>query len=104
MKAAVACVSALALPLPAYTLITTPVVSTRAPTVRHITGAHHHASPRRSLRPPRMTTHAVNLSTTVGTGDAIPAATMKQDTPAVPAFDRSNLGLHLKFGSKVMNL
>lgn len=103
MKAAVACVSALVLPFPAYTFVATPVVSTRSPTVRHITRTH--ASPRRCLRSPLMTTHAVDLSTTVGTGDAIPAATVKQEkTPAVPALDRSSLGLHLKIGAKVINL
>eukprot|EP00903_Cladosiphon_okamuranus_P011762 g11056.t1 len=51
-----------------------------------------------------MTAHAVDLSTAVGTGDAMPAARMKQETSAIPALDRSSLGLHLKIGSKVMNL
>lgn len=102
MKAAVACVSALALPLPTHTFVTTPAVPPRSPTVRHI--ITRHASSRRPLRSPVMTTHALNLSTAVGTGDAMPAARMKQKEPAVPALDRSNLGLHLTIGSKVMNL
>lgn len=103
MKAAVACMSALVLPLPAHTFVATPAVPTRSATVRHIITRTHDASPRRPLRPPLMTTHAVNLSTAVGTGDAMPVASVKQEIPAV-TLDRSSVGLHLKIGSKVINL
>lgn len=103
MKAAVACVSALVLPLPAHTFVATPAAPTRSRTIGHIV-TRAHASPRRSLRPPHMTAHAVNLCTTVGAGGDVPAATLKQETPALPALDRSSLGLHLKIGAKVINL
>ena len=55
-----------------------------------------------------MTSQAVNLASGLGTNDGylqpeVPP-TEAESTPTMPAFDRTNLGLHLKLGSKVMNL
>lgn len=115
MKATITYVSALVLPLPAYTFVP-PLASTK--TRHRITRPRFQArtnvcyGKKSSLRPltpataavHHVMTHAVSLSNTVGGGESIPAATTHQDAPASPALNRSNLGVHLKIGSKVINL
>jgi len=114
MRATVTYLSVLALPLPAYSFAFTLPASTPASArVRHPnhlesqqahprTHASYHG---RGLRPQSvLMTHAVNLSTAVGTGEAVPMLKPQQEVPAAPTFDRSNLGFHLKIGSKVINL
>lgn len=49
-------------------------------------------------------THSVSLGSTVGAGETLPTATSQHDSPSTAAFDRSNLGFHLKIGSKVINM
>lgn len=55
-----------------------------------------------------MTSQAVNLPSGLGTNDGYLQPEVPpmepHSTPATPAFDRTNLGLHVKLGSKVMNL
>lgn len=51
-------------------------------------------------------TYSVSLgsTSTVGAGEILPTATAQHDLPSTTVFDRSNLGFHLKIGSKVINM
>ncbi|CAM9173431.1 unnamed protein product [Ectocarpus sp. 4 AP-2014] len=50
-------------------------------------------------------THSLGLgSTAVGAGETLPTATAQHGSPSTRTFDRSNLGIHLKIGSKVINM
>lgn len=106
MRSTVTYLSALALPLPAYSFaFTSPASPAASARVRHPNPLPHASYHGPGLRPRSvLMTHAVNLPTAMGTGEAIPRMKPQQETPAAPAFDRSNLGFHLKIGSKVMNL
>lgn len=108
MKYHMGCVSALVLPLPASAWTQSSVVPQSASTkVAHI-GRHRCRTKCRPLQPLHMTSQAVNLASGLGANDGylqpeVPP-TEAQSTPTMPVFDRTNLGLHVKLGSKVMNL
>lgn len=127
MKATMSCLGALVLPLPAYAFVIPSVAPPLASTkIRHSitryprfqttgrkTNACHdnNSSSRKRLgsltpttRAALLMTHAVSMSSAVGSGESIPAVTTKQDVPGSQELSRSNLGLHLKVGSKVINL
>ncbi|CAM9505655.1 unnamed protein product [Pylaiella littoralis] len=104
MKAMMICLIALMLPFPAFTFIAPSVVRPPASIkTRHRILA---TSPRRAgtRAPAVLMTQAVSLSSTVGSGEPIPAVTTNKDAPASQELNRSKLGLHLKVGSKVINL
>lgn len=109
MKYHISCVSALALPLPASAFVVSQQsVSTK---VAHV-GRHRCRTKCRplQLQPMHMTSQAVNLGSGLGTNegylqpDAVPPMEEQSAPTTKPAFDRTNLGLHINIGSKVMNL
>ena len=111
MKYHMSCVSALVLPLPASALTQSGVMSHSVSAKVAQIGRHRCRTKCRPLQPVRMTSQAVNLASGLGTNAGyiqpeVPPTEEQstQGTPAMPAFDRTNLGLHVKLGSKVMNL
>ncbi|CAM9136592.1 unnamed protein product [Scytosiphon promiscuus] len=111
MKAKITCACALVLPLPVYTFVAFSSVPLQATTHIHhqVAQPTHVAHPYRRSRPSASSTEvrmtqAIDLSSALGAGEATAPVDTYQGKPSNPVLDRSNLGFHLKIGSKVMNL
>lgn len=134
MKCLIAGVCALALPVPALSFTTSLavshiVVSSRGtpapsaavgaaagiPAATHVCtrfADHGLCQSRRNIHEPaslHMTSQAVNFPGSLGTSlprdtTPLPTTPTSSPTPVTPAFDRTNLGLHVNIGSKVINL
>ena len=108
MKYRMSCVSALALPLPTSAFVVSQQpVSTK---IGHV--GRHRCSAKcmpLQLQPMHMTSQAANLANGRGTNegylqpDSLPPMEVRSTPSTKPAFDRTNLGLHINIGSKVIN-